>query len=345
MARLDGLQVSPEDVFCESARLLDFLLSKPDISQHQVDSLWNLMLLDIRKWKPNATDRDKRMVANTVFHVVRALLTQYYDTHFSETVCDLLENTIEHEWIGFDKQEDKDEYSEFSNRLVEQSPKLNEWINQYDDTDEWLSDQIADVIDTSGEKELGAKSKTKTTRGKKSKPEKQHGVEYPVFAKGQGVTDDHIKALYRFLTTRGWISTQTSVADFQRLFSGVSNDCEIIWTGQDKLGGNEPTALGVSALYVLFKRMVEESLITIGNNSKQVGPILELHFVDSKGHFLTSVSNVNKTSIIANDYIEKILKLMRTRPSSDDIQRFLTEEMESKYDKDDLQDLRYHRPH
>ena len=27
-----------------------------------------------------------------------------------------------------------------------------------------------------------------------SKPELQHGVEYPVFSKGYGVTDDHIKA-------------------------------------------------------------------------------------------------------------------------------------------------------
>lgn len=333
--------VTPEDIFYESARLLDFLFVNPDITQRQVDSLWHKLLIDIRKWKADASEHDKRMVAGTVFQIVRAALAQHTESCYCEYICDLLNQTTERE-LG---ECDKNEQSDFNQRLIEQSPILCEWINQYDDTDEWLSDQIADVIDTSGEKELGAKSKTKTTRGKKSKPEKQHGVEYPVFAKGQGVTDDHIKALYRFLTTRGWISTQTSVADFQRLFSGVSNDCEIIWTGQDKLGGNEPTALGVSALYVLFKRMVEESLITIGNNSKQVGPILELHFVDSKGHFLTSVSNVNKTSIIANDYIEKILKLMRTRPSSDDIQRFLTEEMESKYDKDDLQDLRYHRPH
>lgn len=159
MARLNGLQVFPEDVFCESARLLDFLLSTPDISQHQVDSLWNLMLLDIRNWKSDATDHDKRMVANTVFLLVRALLTQYYDTHFSETVCDLLENTIGHEWIGFDKQEDKDEYSEFSNRLVEQSPILSDWINQYDDADVWLSDQIAEILVSSDEKEVKGMSK------------------------------------------------------------------------------------------------------------------------------------------------------------------------------------------
>ena len=115
--------------------------------------------------------------------------------------------------------------------------------------------------------------------------------------------------------------------------------------GMDKLGNNKPTILGVSALYVLFKRMTDEKLVSIGNKSNRIGPILETHFVDTEGRFLTSVSNIKKTSILAEDYIEKILKMMKTRMSTDDIRRFLDEEMESKYDKNDLQDLRYHKPH
>lgn len=179
---------------------------------------------------------------------------------------------------------------------------------------------------------------------KATKKEKQHGADYLVFSKGLGVTDGHIKVLYLLLTTRGWISTQTKEVDFQRLFSGESNNCEVIWTGLDKLGGNEASPLGVSALYVLFKRMAEEKLITTGNKNERVGPILETHFVDDKGHFLTSVSNVSKTSIKANDYIEKILRAMRTRPNSEDIQRLLQEDMDSRYDKNDRQDLGYRKP-
>lgn len=178
-----------------------------------------------------------------------------------------------------------------------------------------------------------------------SKPELQHGVEYPVFSKGTGVTDDHIKALYRLLTARGWISTQTKEADFLRLFSGKSNDCEIIWTGQDKLGDNKPTTLGISALYVLFKNMFDEGLITTSSKAQKVGPILEMHFVDTDGHFLTNVSNVSTTSAKANDYISQILNTMRMRPSSENIQRILEEDMESKYDQNDRQDMNYRKPH
>lgn len=178
-----------------------------------------------------------------------------------------------------------------------------------------------------------------------SKPELQHGVEYPVFSKGYGVTDDHIKALYRLLTARGWISTQTKEVDFLRLFSGKSNDCEIIWTGQDKLGDNKPTTLGISALYVLFKNMFDEGLITTSSKAQKVGPILEMHFVDTDGHFLTNVSNVSTTSAKANDYISQILNTMRMRPSSENIQRILEEDMESKYDQNDRQDMNYRKPH
>ena len=338
---LNGLMITPEDVFYQSARLLDFLFVNPDITQRQVDSLWHKLLIDIRKWKADASEHDKRMVAGTVFQIVRAALAQHTESCYCEYICDLLNQTT---WRELEEC-DKNEQTDFNRRLIEQSPILCEWINQYDDSDLWLSDQIAEAIasskDNNGENRLKSKNKSQ----KASKLEKQHGVEYPVFSKGMGVTDEHIIALYRFLTTRGWISTQSSVVDFQRLFSGESNDCEIIWMGMDKQGNNEPTILGISALYVLFKRMADEQLISLGGKSSRIGPILESHFVDTEGRFLTDVSNIRKTSFMAEDYIEKILRMMKTRMSSDDIQSFLEEEMESKYDKNDLQDLRYHNPH
>ena len=197
----------------------------------------------------------------------------------------------------------------------------------------------------SSKKTVSKKGKDNSSSTTIQKPELQHGVEYSVFSKGSGVTDDHIKALYRMLTARGWISTQTSMTEFLRLFNGQANNCEIIWTGQDKLGDNEPTVLGVSALYVLFKNMYDTKLITTSSKAQKVGPILESHFVDTEGHFLTNVSNVKTTSAKANEIIKQILKMMQTRPSSEDIQRLLEEEMESKYDNYDRQDLNYRRPH
>ena len=195
-----------------------------------------------------------------------------------------------------------------------------------------------------GNKKESSKGRTKASMDNEPKSELQHGVEYPVFSKGSGVTDDHIKAVYRLLTARGWISTQTNIVEFHRLFCGKSNNCEIIWTGKDKQGNNQATELGKSALYVLFKKMFDESLITTSSKTQKVGPILGMHFVDTDGHFLTNVSNMNTTSAKADDYIKQILKTMKTRPLSEDIQRLLEEDMESKYDKNDRQDLHYRKP-
>jgi len=185
------------------------------------------------------------------------------------------------------------------------------------------------------------RDKKNTTDGS-IKQEKQHGVDYPVFTKGHGVTDKHIKAVYQLLTSRAWISTQTSEREFLQLFSGKSNTCEIIWTRIDKAGNNEPTKLGLSALYVLFKTMHDESLIT---SDAKVGPILESHFVDNSGKYLINVSNNNTTSTLANDVINNVIALMRTRPTSENIQGFLQDIMESKYDSFDRQDLSYRKRH
>jgi hypothetical protein len=146
--KLDGALVKEEDIFTESAWLLDLLWSMPDITQHQIDLLWDKLFNDCREWQADMSDHDKRMVAGTVFHIVRAALAQHYDSHYYETICGMLNCTLERELKGLDVEEQK----VFLQRLVEQSPVLSEWINSYDEADKWLSDEIPDAIaDEDGE--------------------------------------------------------------------------------------------------------------------------------------------------------------------------------------------------
>ncbi len=95
------------------------------------------------------SDHDKRMVAGTVFHIVRAILAQHYDNRYCETISGMLNNTLEQELKGMGAEEQKI----FLQRLSEQSPALSEWINNYEDADEWLSDEIADAIADAGEED------------------------------------------------------------------------------------------------------------------------------------------------------------------------------------------------
>ena len=104
--------------------------------------MWDKMFNDCREWQTNMSDHDKRMVAGTVFHIVRAILAQHYDSRYCEAISGMLNNTLKQELGGLDVEEEK----VFLQRLSEQSPALSEWINNYDEADEWLSDEIADAI-------------------------------------------------------------------------------------------------------------------------------------------------------------------------------------------------------
>lgn len=246
-AWLNGLSVTPEDVFRESARLLDFLLNKPDINQHQVDSLWNLLVINVSKWGSNITDRDKWMVSSTVFMVVRATLTQYYDTCFSENVCDLLNQTLEHVVASFDKQE----WEEFHQKLTEQTPELCEWINSYDEADEWLSDQIAVV-----------------TTVKSGKAEGDFIPSGQTFTKTALLTDTLIDIMGQRLAQAKKL--EASPDDLRKLFSGIDQQFTMTWMGT---GGE---------LRDLFK-MLTDTKCQFAKPQRGYQKILKSHFLSADG--------------------------------------------------------------
>lgn len=248
MARLDnGFLVEPTDIFFESARLLDFLLSQHEISQHQIDSLWDLLFIEIMKWGTNVTDHNKRMIAGTIFQVVRATLTQYYDSYYSETICDLLNHTIESELNGCDEKEQEIFYQ----RLMDQTPKLCEWINSYDEANEWLSDQISDTI-------------TATNGVSDEEDFKPNGK---TFSKTAYLTDKLIDIIGQRLAQSNKLNA--SPDDFRKLFSGVNQQFTMTWLGT---GGE---------LRDFFKMLTDNGYAIPKRGYQQ---IVKSHFLDEKGH-------------------------------------------------------------
>ena len=250
MARLNGLQVTQFDVFSESARLLDFLLCNPDINQHQMDSLWTMQLNDIRKWKTDATDYDKRMVAGSVFMVVRATLTQYSESAYSETICYLLTNTLERKLEGCDEKEQ----TEFLELLREQSPALCEWINSYDEADEWLSDQIVDTIRA----QKGGKDDF-TPSGK-------------TFSKTTLLTEKLIDIIGQRLTLANKLKAGPD--DWRKLFSGIDQQFTITWLGTE------------GELRDLFMMLTDDGYVTPKRGYQQ---ILKSHFLDENANLINNL--------------------------------------------------------
>ena len=247
IGKLDGLQVTEFDVFRESALLLDYLLC-PDleINQTLVDNYWDMLFNAIRKWEAKVSEHDKQMVAGAIFMVVRATLTQYCDSRYSETVCELLNYTLERNMHRCDKQEQ----AEFLQRLMNQSPILCEWINSYDEADEWLSDQIADaIVSINGEiDEDDFKPSGKT------------------FSKTVLLTDKLIDIIGQRLAQSNKLDA--SPDDFRKLFSGVDQQFTMTWLGK---GGE---------LRDLFKMLTDDGYAKPKRGYQQ---ILKSHFLDENG--------------------------------------------------------------
>lgn len=183
-----------------------------------------------------------------------------------------------------------------------------------------------------------AQSPGKTTRKKqtaKTHTEKQHGIDYPVFSKGTGVTDAHIKLLFHLLAKHCWIDANNNAeSQFMLLFKGGQNMCEVKFTGKHIKEDKTQKKLGKAAIYQLFKTLWDENLIETDKEKKtKVGPILETHLTDMRGRFLTNISGQNNVSADAEKVIRKAVRILTTKPDTDDINSIIETEGLTKYDR------------
>lgn len=327
LTEMRHIQPCPEAVLLDVLRVLDDIKENPDGAETICEERWDDLKLEYQQLTDFAEGAEAEITHMVgIILYLTALLLMWDDGEsaiFYHARAELLCNKVAAEMQDF-----RPYLQPMREKLLNHAEALTDWISDYMMSDCFLSDELLSTGCT-------GRHNDKPSHKGQTQPvdtEKQHGVDYPVFAKGPGVTDDHIKAVYTYLTARGWISTQTQQTTFQMLFSGKSNSSEIIWTGQDKRGMNEPSPLGVSALYSLFKQMKDDGLITTDNN-KSVGPILETHFTDSTEKFLTSVSNSTNTSAVAKEVIGHILAYMRARPNAEDVQQFLDEQMQTRVER------------
>ena len=97
MAKMDGVVAEVEDVFCEVVFLLDNLITEERLTQTYVDNCWSEVMIDVRRWQHDATLRDRKDVAATVFGVTSSVLGHHWNPDYSDVVRQLLQTTIERE--------------------------------------------------------------------------------------------------------------------------------------------------------------------------------------------------------------------------------------------------------
>ena len=177
-----------------------------------------------------------------------------------------------------------------------------------------------------GEEKVEKKPK-KATGQKTQKPR-----ETMTFGRKSGVTEGHIVLLYQKLVKEGWI--EGNDADFKALFSGSRDeDCELVWLGK----------YGKGTLVELFKQFVQAKLIVVSEGFT-LSSILEGHFKDTDGKWLTGLDKGDSANSKALPVIQECVKLLKADP-----ERIIygdydeDEDARSEYDQFDQQDMHWHQ--
>lgn len=172
-------------------------------------------------------------------------------------------------------------------------------------------------------------AKPAAKRGKQDsgeKPEKPR--ETMTFQHKACVLEGHLTLLFDKLTKAGWISGEE--AHFKALFSGeLDEECELTWI----------SGYGKGTLVELFKQMVGAKLVIVPKGFT-LPAILEGHFKDANGAWLTGLDKGNSANDKAMPFIQECVNLLRMSPNGayDD-----DEDFKSEYDPFDHQDLNLHK--
>ncbi len=189
----------------------------------------------------------------------------------------------------------------------------------------FFKDDAEDAVIVGEEKEV--KKPKKATGSKTEKPR-----ETMTFGRKSGVTEGHIVLLYQKLVKEGWI--EGNDADFKALFSGSRDeDCELVWLGK----------YGKGTLVELFKQFVQAKLIVVSDGFT-LSSILEGHFRDTDGKWLTGLDKGDSANSKALPVIQECVKLLKADP-----ERMIygdydeDEDARSEYDQFDQQDMHWHK--
>ena len=234
MGKMNGLTAGPEDVFCLIADVLDDILDTSNLTQDYFDELWTSVLLEIRGWKSDASDRDKMLVAGTVFHIVRKLLGHHWAGLYCETCYDMMGVTLEREL----KMEDEDEENRFLDRLLDYSKELSEWINSYVSRCGFLSEEVEDVIKGKGKEQTPAAPP----------PDDKQPIltSFNYCPKGMDFEERNMRLINfrkalaensKFICDKSTIPQEQDATEqkvFVDAFTGVQTDQKIVWTSDIK---------------------------------------------------------------------------------------------------------------
>ena len=298
---ITSVMARSEDIFCESAWLMDELIdSDEDIdSMSLARGLWSDVVFDIGQWNNGITLADRYLIISTIFRLVALSFSLHWHSRYRDELRDALLSVVDEK-----RPSPKDlpahqlherQQEELFEAIIPCSEMLSDWVNEYiENSSLWLTEEIYTALNPSN-------------KIKPLKPESGKADFKPVtatFRKSGTVLNANLTLVFQFLVEKKWIAQSSDPDAFMDLFLGKSSEKTIIWL----------KAKGV--LRDLFKMFVDEGVITCPDGYTYL-QIVSSHFTDKEGNYLTDLNSGYSGKKILTD-LSHILVLVKTKYNNED---------------------------
>ena len=290
-----------EDIFCESAWLMDELVDTDENIDaiSLIRGLWSNVVADIGHWNNGISLADRYLIISTIFRLVSTSLSLHWHSHYSNELREALLTVVEekcptpkdlHDHQQLDRQQ-----QELFEAIIPCSEMLSEWVNEYiDNSKTWLTEEIVLALN----QHLNTNTPKSESRKADFKPISA------TFTKSGTVLNANLTLVFQFLVENKWIAQSSDPDAFTDLFLGKSSEKTIIWL----------KAKGV--LRDLFKMLIDEGVITCPDGYTYL-QIVSSHFTDKDGNYLTDLNSGYSGKKIQAD-LSHILVLIKARYKNED---------------------------
>ncbi len=223
-AELQELLFAPEEIFLEAAIILDTILTEPESAKQYVGSLWNSLKTKIRYFD-KAPQEDLVKVTGAIFYVVTTVLCQHPHPFFKEELMEMMLSEVR-EKMHADEEEEK----RFIIELSRCAEGLEEWLMDYIESEEMLSEEIIDCLVEPKIKLEKVPTKTKAKKVAKDVSLITETFEYSKDGQNSG-NNYRLGEVFTLMKAQKLIATDTDQKQFLEIFYGCKCHNKIAWTG------------------------------------------------------------------------------------------------------------------
>jgi hypothetical protein len=228
MASMELFDFTAEDLFVEVADVLDTIFCEPTSAPKYLQGLWDDLKIKMKQNARSASpQKDLDMVCGVLFYVVAATLSLHWREYYNKELVSQLRDIVERKGLF----SNKDEQEQIISNLCSHAEGLDKWINQYDESDVWLSDEIKNCLSSCNKPKNPPKGGPRTKNGNKELI--KTSFNYKPMGLETWERNFRLDAVFNDMQKEGaeLIPINTNKKDFLEIFSGDDTQKRIAWIG------------------------------------------------------------------------------------------------------------------